>query len=63
MTSPLKKTRDKKRAMLLDFMETSIKILLYPKGCLDQIDFRLLKKLSNNLNELYYKAKPYEKEI
>ncbi len=60
MTSPLKKTRDKKRAMFVNIVNMAIHILLLPKGCLDQIDFRLLKKLLKNLNELYDKAKPYE---
>jgi len=63
MTSPLKKTRDKKRAMLLAMANTVWRILLYPKGYLDQIDYRNLRKLSKNLNELHDKASPYEKEI
>ena len=63
MTSPLKKTRDRKIEMIRQIHDITFRLNTYPKGMLDQIDFRLLKKLLKNLNELHERAKPYQKEI
>ncbi len=60
MTSPLKKTRDKKRAMIQHMHGLCFMLISFPRSSLDQMDYRNLKKVTNKLNELFERAKPYE---
>ena len=63
MVSPLKRTRDKKLEMIREMHDVCFMINTYPKGNLDNIDFRLLKQLSKKLNVLHERAKPYTEQI
>jgi len=58
MVAPLTKTRNNKQKMLKEIVNICIEILLFPKGSLDFIDFRILKGISKKLNELHERAKP-----
>ena len=58
MTAPLTETRDNKILILREISSLTWDILLFPKGSLDRVDMRLLKKLLKNLNMLKERAKP-----
>lgn len=58
MTAPLTETRDNKILILREINSITTDILLFPKGSLDRMDMRSLKKLLKNLNMLKEKAKP-----
>lgn len=60
MVSPLKKTRDKKIEMIREIHDICFRLSTYPKGYLDQIDYRILKRTLKKLNELHESAKPLE---
>ena len=58
MVSPLKKTRENKIKILKEMAAIIVALLIYPKGSLDRMDMRKMKKVLNNLKDLAERGKP-----
>lgn len=58
MPAPLTKTRERKLQLLQELIRIEAEILTFPKGSLDMMDMRRLKKIQKNLKELYERGKP-----
>jgi len=58
MTAPLTKTRERKQDMIQEMVSILMKMAMFPKGSLDSMDMRIMKKILKNLKELEERGKP-----
>lgn len=58
MVSPLKRTRIKKQEIIADIVMICFRLIKYPKGSLDRMDYRKMSNMLKKLKELEEAAKP-----